>query len=72
MPGSEAKQVCFDAVDQPVVDLVRDDEEVVLLGQLGDGQQVVALHDGAGRVRRVADEDRLRARRDALFEVGGA
>ncbi len=60
-----------DAVDEAVVDLVGDDEEVVPVDDLGDGGHHLAAHHGAGGVRRVADEERLGAGRDALLQVIG-
>ena len=61
----------LDAVDEAVVDLVRDDEEVVALDDVGDRLEAGAVHDGAGGVRRIAEEHRLRLVGDRRFEVAG-
>ena len=57
------------AVREVAVDLVGDDDEVVLLGEGRDGQEVLARHDGARRVVRVADEQHLRLWRHVLLEL---
>ena len=66
--GREA-DVLLAAVRQVAVDLIGDDDEVVLLGKGRDGQEVLARHDGARRVVRVADEQRLRLGRHVLLEL---
>ena len=67
-PGSAAKQTCWHAVDQPVVDLIRDDDQVVLLGDAQHLQQRLARGHRAGRVVGIADQDGLGARRDGGFQ----
>ena len=57
------------AVREVAVDLVGDDDEVVLLGEGGNREQVLARHDGARRVVRVADEQHLRLWRHVLLEL---
>ena len=52
------------AVHEPVVDLVAVDEQVVLVGDPRDRLELGPVEHGAGRVVRVTEEDRLRARRD--------
>ena len=52
------------AVHEPVVDLVAVHEQVVLLGDPRDRLELRPIEHGAGRVVRVAEEDRLRAWRD--------
>ena len=69
IPGKRAEgPVAVVAVGQPVVDLVAVDEQVVALG---DGRELV-LHvvgkHGAGRVGWVAEEQRLRPRRDRCLD----
>ena len=59
IPGNAEKQTCCDAVDQAVVDLVRDDQQVVLLGDGRDLHQALAGQHRAGRVVRIADQKRL-------------
>ena len=66
--GGEA-DVLLAAVRQVAVDLVGDDDEVVLLGKGRDGQEILARHDGACRVVRIADEQRLRPGGHVLFEL---
>ena len=61
--------VLLAAVREVAVDLVGDDDEVVLLGEGGDSEEVLARHDGARRVVRVADEQHLRFRRHVLLEL---
>ena len=56
IPGRLAKQVCVDAVHQPVIDFVADDDEVVLFGHLRDFQHRLALEHRAGRIVGIADQ----------------
>ena len=51
-------------VQDLVVDLVGEDDQRVLAGDLGDALEHLARVDRAGRVVRVDDDDRLGARRD--------
>ncbi len=65
MPGQRAEgDVLVVAVDEAVVDLVAVDEQVVLVGDAGDGVELGAVEHRAGRIVRVAEEDALRPRRD--------
>ena len=59
--------------EDAVVDLVREHEERVLAGDVGDALENLARVDGAGRVVRVDHDDRLGARchlRPDVLEVG--
>ena len=47
--------------DQLLVDLVGDDQEVALFGQLGDALQLRARRQSSGGVVRVRDDEQLRA-----------
>ena len=58
----------FSGVEQGVVDVVGDDHQVVLDGQLGDLCHRLARHDRAGGVVRSVDHQRLGVRRDELFD----
>ena len=51
-------------VEDPAVDLVGQDHEVVLAGDVGDLLEVLARRDAAGRVGRRVDDDELGPRRD--------
>ena len=55
-----------------VVDLVGDDQEVVLFRHGGDVGQLFGAKRDSGGVRRTVDQDRLRARRDELLQLGCA
>ncbi len=72
----------LEAVDQPVVDLVRDQDQVILLGDLRDLGQDLAAGDSAGGIAGIADKDGLGARSDGgpdarrihlevIFHAGG-
>ena len=71
MPGQRAERpVAVRAVGEPVVDLVAVDEQVVALGDRGELVLDVVREDGAGRVARIAEEERLRPRRDRRLDRG--
>ena len=55
--------------EDPVVDLVGQQQQRVLARDLDDSLEHLATVDGPGRVVRVDDDDRLRAGRDALADV---
>ena len=55
-------------VEQGVVDVVRDHQQIVLHGQLGDLCHRFARHNGAGGVVRGVDHQRLGVRCDELFD----
>ena len=55
--------------DEPVVDLVGEQHEVVLTRDLRDIQQHFAAVYRAGRVIRVDDQNRLRAVGDLVFDI---
>ena len=55
-------------VGEPVVDLVAVDQQIVADGDLGDRIGHGIGQDGAGRVARVAQEERLRPRRDGRLD----
>ncbi len=59
------------AVDQPVVDLVGDDDEVVLLRHGGNLIEALATHHRARGVVGRSDEEGLRPLGDCLLDVGG-
>ncbi len=59
------------AIDQPVIDLVAEHEQVVPLSDFGDGLELRPVEHGAGRVVRVAEEDRLGAGRDGPLDHRG-
>ncbi len=59
------------AVGKAVVDLVAVDEQVVALGDAGELVLHVVVEDGAGRVGGVAQEQRLRLRRDRGLDSRG-
>ena len=68
-PGSDAERaVAVRAVGEAVVDLVAVDEQVVALGDRGELVLDRVRQHGAGRVARVAEEQRLRARRDRRLD----
>ena len=52
------------AIGEPVVDLVAVDEQVVADRDVGEGVGDVVGEDGAGRVARIAEEERLGPWRD--------
>ena len=56
-------------VDDLLVDLVGEDDEPVLAGQLDDAPHRLPAVDGAGRIVRVDEHDRLRARSDPRGDV---
>ena len=58
----------FSGVEQGVVDVIGDDHQVVLDGQLRDLRHRLARHNGAGGVVRGVDHQRLGVRRDELFD----
>ena len=60
------------AVGEPVVDLVAEDEQVVADGDVGERVLDLVGQDGAGRVARVAEEERLGPRRDRRLDRGGS
>ena len=63
--------VLVGGVDDVLVDLVGDDPQVVLLGHAGDELEFGAGKDVAGGVRRVAEDERLRAgQRAGGLELG--
>ena len=70
MPGKLLKVVCSAAVDQPVVDLVGDDQQVVAFGHSRDFTHVARLQHGAGGVVGIVEQDRPRARRDRRLDLG--
>ena len=49
---------------QPGIHLVNDKPDVVPASNLGKARQLAAIHQPAGRVVRIGDEDHARARRD--------
>ena len=51
--------------DELLVNLVRDDDEIVFDGEVRDGAQMGGGDDCGGRIARRDEQDRLRARRDA-------
>ena len=55
-------------VEQGVVDIVRDHQQIVLHGQLGDLCHRFARHNGAGGVVRGVDHQRLGVQCDELFD----
>ena len=55
-------------VDQAVVDLVADHQQIVALGDPGQGTDAIGLKHGAGRIVGKADEERLGARRDGRLD----
>ena len=57
MPGKRGERMCSALEDQVLVHLVRDHEQVALDGELGDGGQLLAGQDGAGRVVRGVEQD---------------
>src|SRR5437762_134627 len=57
------------AVDETVVDLVRVEQEVVLIGEPGDALQIVLGQHGTRRVAREAEQDGARARRDRSLDI---
>ena len=59
------------AVGQAVVDLVAVDEQVVAVGDAGQLVLDRVRQDRARRVARVAEEERLRPRRDRRLDGGG-
>lgn len=58
----------FPGVEQGVVDVIGDNQQVVLDGQLCDLCQRLARHDRAGGVVRGVDHQRLGVRRNELFD----
>ena len=64
------RPVAVRAVRQPVVDLVAVDEQVVADGDLGQRVLDLVGQDGAGRVARIAEEERLGPRRDRRLDRG--
>ena len=65
MPGSSAKQTCgVLAVGQAAIDLVRQDDDVGVAQDRGDGLQFVPRHDRAGRIVRIGQDEQLGARGD--------
>ena len=46
-------------VDEALINLVRDNEQVVFLGYLRDGEQFLLRHDGPGGVGGIAEENGL-------------
>ena len=64
------RAVAVRAVGEAVVDLVAVHEQVVALGDPGELVLDVVVEDGAGRVGRVAQEQRLGARRDRGLDGG--
>ena len=62
LEGEDAGELTL--VDKLVVDLVRDQPHVVFAAELGDRHQLVACQHRAGRVVRVGDHHRTRARRN--------
>ncbi len=58
------------AVDQPVVDLVAVDEQVVADGDAGDLVLNLVRQDGAGRIAGVVEQDGLGPRRDGRLHPG--
>ena len=62
-------RVAVAAVDQPVVDLVADDDQVVAHGDVGEGARASSVVKyRAGGIARVAQEQHLGARRDGRLE----
>ena len=59
------------AVDEVLVDLVGDDQQVVLGGDAQHAQGLGAREDGAGRVVRIAEQQRARAARDRRLDGVG-
>ena len=66
------RDVRLAAVREVAVNFIRDDDEVVLLRKLRDGEEILARHDRARRVVRVADEQHFRLFRQMLLELGGS
>jgi hypothetical protein len=62
--------VAVRAVGEPVVDLVAVHEQVVAAGDVGELLLDVVGEDRAGRVARVAQEQRLRPGRDRRLDRG--
>ena len=56
----------LEVVDQPVVDLIGDEDQVMLFGDLRNLGQHVAAGHRAGGIVGIADEDGLGARGDGL------
>ena len=71
MPGSALMARCvYDAVGQPVVDLVAVHEEVVTDGDRGQLVLDLGRQHRAGRVARIAQEEGLGPRRDGRLDGG--
>ena len=66
--GSE-HDVLVVIVDEAIVDFVGDDDQVVLFGYLGDGGEFFAIHNGAGWIAGITDEEDLGARGYRLLEL---
>ena len=59
------------AIGQIPVNFIRNDDEIVLLGESGNFYEIFFRHHSACRIIRVADEKRLRARGDVGLELLG-
>src|SRR5439155_22381736 len=57
-------------VEEPPVDLVREDGDAVVAGDLGDPRDLLGGEDAAGRILRRVDDDEARLLRDLPLEVG--
>ena len=71
IPGSVASGTCGGAGEHEVlVDLVGDDDQVVVDGQLGDLRQLAGVEHLAGRVVRRVEQDQPGARPDGGAQLG--
>jgi hypothetical protein len=59
------------AVDEPIVDLVADDQQVMALRDLGHAAERHLGEDGASGITRVPQEEHLRAWRDRGLQRRG-
>ena len=69
--GNRERSMPRSGMDQFAPDLVGDDEQVVMLGDLGNGLHLVAVEDATGRIVRVAEEDHPRGAVDRRREPIG-
>ncbi|CDN44273.1 hypothetical protein BN871_EN_00110 [Paenibacillus sp. P22] len=60
--GGEADMLA--SIGQLGIDLVGDDDQIMLLHDLGDRQPVLVGHDAAGRIARIAEDQNFGAGRD--------
>src|SRR4051812_12519882 len=61
----------FDTINEPVVNLVADDQNIVLLRQLRNLQRIFTAENSAGRIIWKADKNRLCARAYQRLDLFG-